>query len=33
MLALSWKLLTPLGLLNVLLVGGLILLGIGPSAP
>jgi NADH-quinone oxidoreductase subunit H len=33
MLALSWKLLTPLGLLNVLLVGGLILLGIGPSGP
>jgi NADH-quinone oxidoreductase subunit H len=31
MLALSWKLLIPLGLLNVLLVGGLILLGIGPS--
>jgi NADH-quinone oxidoreductase subunit H len=33
MLALSWKLLTPLGLLNVLLVGGLVLLGIGPSGP
>jgi NADH-quinone oxidoreductase subunit H len=31
MLALSWKFLTPLGLLNVLLVGGLILLGVGPS--
>lgn len=30
MLALSWKLLIPLGLLNVLLVGGLILLGVGP---
>jgi NADH-quinone oxidoreductase subunit H len=33
MLALSWKILIPLGLLNVLLVGGLILLGIGPSRP
>ena len=33
MLSLSWKFLTPLGLLNVLLVGGLILLGIGPSRP
>jgi NADH-quinone oxidoreductase subunit H len=33
MLALSWKFLTPLGLLNVLLVGGLILLGVGPSGP
>jgi NADH-quinone oxidoreductase subunit H len=32
-LALSWKFLTPVGLLNVLLVGGLILLGIGPSGP
>lgn len=31
MLALSWKILTPVGLLNVLLVGALILLGIGPS--
>lgn len=31
MLALSWKLLTPIGLVNVLLVGSLILLGIGPS--
>ena len=31
MLALSWKLLIPVGLLNVLLVGGLILLGIGPG--
>jgi len=30
MLALSWKILIPLGLLNVLLVGGLILLGVGP---
>jgi len=30
MLALSWKFLTPVGLLNVLLVGGLILLGLGP---
>lgn len=30
MLALSWKLLIPFGLLNVLLVGGLILLGVGP---
>ncbi|KIZ44756.1 MULTISPECIES: NADH-quinone oxidoreductase subunit H [Rhodopseudomonas] len=30
MLALSWKFLIPLGLVNVLLVGGLILLGIGP---
>lgn len=29
MLALSWKLLIPLGLLNVLIVGGLILLGVG----
>lgn len=33
MLALSWKLLIPVGLLNVLLVGGLILLGIGSSQP
>jgi NADH-quinone oxidoreductase subunit H len=33
MLALSWKFLTPLGLLNVLLVGGLILLGVGPPGP
>jgi NADH-quinone oxidoreductase subunit H len=31
MLLLSWKVLTPVGLLNVLLVGGMILLGIGPS--
>lgn len=31
MLALSWKVLIPIGLLNVLLVGGMILLGIGPS--
>lgn len=31
MLALSWKVLIPVGLLNVLLVGGMILLGIGPS--
>lgn len=31
MLALSWKILTPTGLVNVLLVGVLILLGIGPS--
>ncbi|AWN42539.1 complex I subunit 1 family protein [Methylobacterium durans] len=30
MLALSWKVLIPAGLLNVLLVGGLILLGVGP---
>ncbi len=30
MLALSWKVLTPVGLANVLLVGGLILLGAGP---
>ena len=30
MLALSWKILIPLGLVNVLLVGGLILLGVGP---
>jgi len=30
MLALSWKILIPAGLLNVLLVGGLILLGAGP---
>jgi len=33
MLELSWKILIPLGLLNVLLVGGIILLGIGPSRP
>jgi NADH-quinone oxidoreductase subunit H len=32
MLALSWKVLIPAGLVNVLLVGGLILLGIGPRA-
>ena len=31
MLALSWRVLTPVGLANVLLVGALILLGIGPS--
>ncbi len=30
MLELSWKVLTPVGLLNVLIVGGLILLGVGP---
>jgi NADH-quinone oxidoreductase subunit H len=30
MLALSWKILIPLGLVNVLLVGGLILVGVGP---
>lgn len=29
MLALSWKILTPVGLVNVLVVGGLILLGVG----
>ncbi len=29
MLMLSWKILTPVGLLNVLIVGGLILLGVG----
>jgi NADH-quinone oxidoreductase subunit H len=32
MLALSWKVLIPVGLVNVLLVGGLILLGVGPRA-
>jgi NADH-quinone oxidoreductase subunit H len=32
MLALSWKVLIPLGLVNVLLVGGLILLGVGSGA-
>ncbi|MEW6168411.1 MAG: NADH-quinone oxidoreductase subunit H [Pseudomonadota bacterium] len=32
MLALSWKLLIPLGLLNVLVVGALILLGVGQGA-
>ncbi len=32
MLALSWKVLIPAGLVNVLLVGGLILLGVGPRA-
>ncbi|KOX41257.1 NADH dehydrogenase [Streptomyces purpurogeneiscleroticus] len=32
MLALSWKVLIPAGLVNVLLVGGLILLGVGPQA-
>ena len=31
MLALSWKVLIPAGLVNVLLVGGLILLGLGPT--
>ena len=31
MLALSWKILIPIGLLNVLFVGGMILLGVGPS--
>jgi NADH-quinone oxidoreductase subunit H len=31
MLALSWKVLTPVGLINVLIVGALILLGVGPS--
>lgn len=31
MLALSWKILIPLGLLNVLIVGALILLGVGQS--
>lgn len=30
MLALSWKILTPVGLVNVLIVGALILLGVGP---
>ncbi|MFZ0390187.1 MAG: NADH-quinone oxidoreductase subunit H, partial [Calditrichia bacterium] len=29
MLSLSWKILTPAGLLNVLIVGALILLGVG----
>ena len=29
MLQFSWKVLTPVGLLNVLIVGGLILLGVG----
>lgn len=32
MLAFSWKVLIPVGLLNVLVVGGLILLGVGQSA-
>ena len=32
MLALSWKILIPTGLVNVLIVGGLILLGVGPRA-
>lgn len=32
MLALSWKVLIPAGLVNVLLVGGLILFGVGPRA-
>lgn len=31
MLELSWKVLTPVGLVNVLIVGGLILLGVGPA--
>ena len=31
MLRLSWRILIPVGLVNVLLVGGLILLGIGPA--
>lgn len=31
MLALSWRVLTPVGLANVLVVGAIILLGIGPS--
>jgi NADH-quinone oxidoreductase subunit H len=31
MLALSWRVLIPAGLVNVLLVGGLILLGVGPQ--
>lgn len=31
MLALSWKILIPVGLLNVVFVGGMILLGVGPS--
>src|SRR5680860_1688203 len=31
MLELSWKVLTPVGLANVLVVGALILLGVGPS--
>ena len=31
MLELSWKVFTPVGLLNVLIVGALILLGVGPS--
>ena len=31
MLQLSWRILTPIGLVNVLIVGGLILLGVGPS--
>jgi NADH-quinone oxidoreductase subunit H len=31
MLALSWKILIPVGLLNVLIVGALILLGVGPK--
>ena len=31
MLQLSWRILIPVGLVNVLLVGGLILLGIGPA--
>ena len=31
MLRLSWRVLIPAGLVNVLLVGGLILLGVGPK--
>jgi NADH-quinone oxidoreductase subunit H len=31
MLALSWKILIPIGMVNVLIVGGLILLHIGPA--
>ena len=31
MLSLSWRILIPAGLLNVLIVGGLILLGVGPQ--
>ena len=31
MLKLSWRVLIPVGLVNVLLVGGLILLGVGPA--
>ena len=31
MLKLSWRVLIPIGLVNVLVVGGLILLGVGPA--